>query len=208
MQWRRDIFVQKIRLPDGSRAIGCIGSSTLSNMADEVPRPCLIGTRIQIDLRASIAPAVPRAHDGARWVPSHRLSQLRQRRLRAHTPSINLIAQIRDVLPRRTAILALKHRKISRRMPRERSSSNDSPVLQLRKPRVGDRFGTAGLVDGVVGEVPPRLWALAACSISDNKPPQGERGHEESREHGYKLFFTKKPLYSNIFPSYSQDGCL
>ena len=177
-------------------------------MADEVPRPCLIGTRIQIDLRASITPAVPRAHNRARRVPSHRLRQLRQRRLRAHTPSINLIAQIRDVLPRRTAILALKHRKISRRVPRERSRSNDSPILQLRKPRVGDRFGTAGLVDGVVGEVAPRLWALAACCISDNKPPQGERGHEESREHGYKLFFTKKPLYSNIFPSYSQDGCL
>jgi hypothetical protein len=120
-------------------------------MTDEVPRPRLIGTRIQIDLCAGIAPTVARAQDSARRVTSQRLSKLSQSWLRAHAPAIDLIAKIRDVLPRSTAILALEHREISRRVTRERSRSNDGTILQFSKPRVGDRFAPAGLVDGAFG---------------------------------------------------------
>lgn len=159
-------------------------------MTDEVPRPRLIGTRIQIDLCAGIAPTVARAQDSARRVTSQRLSKLSQSWLRAHAPAIDLIAKIRDVLPRSTAILALEHREISRRVTRERSRSNDGTILQFSKPRVGDRFAPAGLVDGAVREVTPSLWTTAA-HISDNNPPQGESSHEQSREHGYKIFHNK-----------------
>jgi hypothetical protein len=85
-------------------------------MAYEFPRPSSVPAGIQVDSCGIRAPAVACAHDRAGGISGHGLSELGQGGLRAHAIAIDLVSQVRDVLPRGTAISALEYWEVAWRV--------------------------------------------------------------------------------------------
>jgi hypothetical protein len=98
-------------------------------VADELPRPSLVFAGVQVDSCAIVAPAVASAHDSTSWVAGQRLSELCKSWLSAHAPAVDLVAQVRDVLPGSAAIGTFKNREVSRRVTRKRSSGDNGTIL-------------------------------------------------------------------------------
>jgi len=83
-------------------------------VADKVPCPGPVGTRVEVDPGAVTTPAVARAENGASLVAAEIEGQLSQSWLSAEAPAIDLVGQIGDVGPVRTAIRRLEDGEVVR----------------------------------------------------------------------------------------------
>lgn len=161
------IGLQKVGLPDGGGTIGGIRATTLGDVAHELPCAGPVRTSVEIDTRAGVAPAVSGAENGASFEASHGFGQFRECGLSTHAPAVDLVMEVRDVLPSRATVLALEDGKVAGRMSHQRSSGNDGAILQFNESRIRDRFASSCLVDGIVGEVTP--W-LGAAGLLGHRP--------------------------------------
>lgn len=175
--------LQEIWLPDRVGTIGGVWTSSFGDMTDKVPGPCSVGTGIQVDAGAVVAPAVTRTHDGASRVASQRLRELSQSGLCTESPAIDLIGQVGDVRPVSTSILAFEDREVVRVVTGQRGGGDDGAVLQLGVTRVGDTLVASRLIDGVVREVSPWLWLLAPAGRRCNDDLRKKRRSSNREEH-------------------------
>lgn len=152
-------------------------------MADELPASRPVGAGVEIDSRAIVAPAVARAQDRASGKATQRLRQFRQSRLRAEAPAIDLVRQVRDVFPVRTAVFALEDGEVVRAVAGERGCGDDGAILQLGVAWVSDAFGTGRSVDRVVGEEAPWSWLVVVRVWESNRHLREERGRDKGDKH-------------------------
>lgn len=178
-----DVDTQEIRLPDGVCSIRSVWSATLSNVTDKFPGPCPVSAGVQVDACPVVAPAVAGTQNCTSRITCERLRELGQRRLCAEAPAIDLVGQVRDVLPVGTSVLALEHWEVIRVVARQRRSGDDSTIFQLCVTRVGDALITGGLVDGVVREKSPWSWLVAPAVRLRNCDLRQKRRGDDGEEH-------------------------
>jgi len=127
-------------------------------MTDELPRLGAIPTRVQIDPRAIIAPAIPGTQDRAGLVVADPLRELGQSGLSAHAPAVNLVSEVGDVTPTSAAVGAGEDGEVARLMaPQGRCGNYGTRALEFDVARVGHAFVPGRGIDRVVHEETPWL---------------------------------------------------
>lgn len=151
-------------------------------MAHELPGPRPVFTCVQVNPGPAVTPAIAGAQDSASVEASHRLCELSQGRLGTHSPSVDLIAEVGDVVPVRTAIPAFEYGEVSWRVARQGCRGNDSAVDKFDEAGVSDGFSAGCLVYSVVGKKAPRL-RTRNVGVCDGATQEESSGSEYVGKH-------------------------